>query len=77
MFYMLGAGSTPEADPAARVTIVKIDIRKIAKDLGLPAAERAESQELCFVEEKNYLAFIERLSPAKAKSGPIYVPTGR
>ena len=55
----------------------KDDVRKIAKDCGLPAAERAESQELCFVEEKNYFAFIERLSPARAESGPIVGPDGK
>lgn len=49
----------------------KNDIRKIAKDLDLPASERPESQEICFVEEKNYPAFIERFSTSGVQPGPI------
>jgi tRNA-uridine 2-sulfurtransferase len=49
----------------------KIDIRNIAKNVGLPAAERSESQEICFVEDNNYFAFIEKLSPVKVNPGPI------
>ena len=49
----------------------KNDIRNIAKDVGLPAAERSESQEICFVEDNNYSAFIEKLSPVTVNQGPI------
>ena len=55
----------------------KSNTRKMAKDLGLSAAERPESQEICFVDEKNYLAFIERLSSVKAEPGPIVDPNGK
>lgn len=55
----------------------KDEVREIAKDLKLPAAKRAESQEVCFVEDKNYFKFIEKLSPLAGKPGPIIDMTGK
>jgi tRNA-uridine 2-sulfurtransferase len=55
----------------------KSAVRKMAKKLGLPAAQRPESQEICFVEEKNYLNFIEKISPVSGEPGPIVDLTGR
>jgi tRNA-specific 2-thiouridylase len=55
----------------------KDEIRKIAMDLNLPAAKRSESQEICFIEEKNYFKFVRRLSPVAVKPGPIVDMTGR
>ncbi|MGB9715596.1 MAG: tRNA 2-thiouridine(34) synthase MnmA [Thermodesulfovibrionales bacterium] len=46
-------------------------VRQIARDLNLPAAMRAESQEVCFIEDRNYFKFIEKLSPLVGKPGPI------
>jgi tRNA-specific 2-thiouridylase len=55
----------------------KDDVREIAKKLSLPAAKRAESQEVCFIEDKNYFKFIEKLSPLVGKPGPIKDTTGK
>lgn len=55
----------------------KSDVRNLAKELVLPAAGRPESQEICFVEQKNYLAFIEELSPVRAEPGPLVDLNGR
>jgi tRNA-specific 2-thiouridylase len=55
----------------------KDEIRKIAHKLGLPAANRHESKEICFIEERNYFKFIERLSPVAGKPGPILDMTER
>lgn len=52
-------------------------MRKIAQVLNLPAAKMAESQEICFIESKNYLNFIERLSSVTGKPGPIVDVTGK
>lgn len=49
----------------------KVDVRQIARDLGFPAAKRTESQEVCFIEDRNYFKFIEKLSPLVGKPGPI------
>lgn len=55
----------------------KDEVREIAKRLNLPAAKRAESQEVCFIEDRNYFKFIEKLSPLVGKPGPIIDMTGK
>jgi tRNA-specific 2-thiouridylase len=55
----------------------KDDIRAIARSLNLAAADRPESQEICFIEDKNYSGFIEKLSPAAGGPGPILDAKGR
>ncbi len=57
--------------------LAKSDVRKIANEIHLPAAERSESQEICFIEGRNYLRFIERLSPVRKNPGPIVGPNGK
>ena len=48
----------------------KDDVRKLARELHLPAAERSESQEICFIADKNYSHFIEKYIKL-ASQGPI------
>ncbi|MEW6213801.1 MAG: tRNA 2-thiouridine(34) synthase MnmA [Nitrospirota bacterium] len=55
----------------------KDEVRKIAQDLNLPAVKRSESQEICFIEDRNYFKFIEKLSPVAGKPGPIVDMTGK
>ncbi len=55
----------------------KEEVRKIAQKLDLPAAERSESQEICFIEDKNYFKFIQNLSPLAGKPGPIIDLNGK
>ena len=47
----------------------KTMVRELAHRLDLPAAKRHESQEICFIEERNYVAFMENL--ARDARGPI------
>ncbi|NWF51805.1 MAG: tRNA 2-thiouridine(34) synthase MnmA [Nitrospirae bacterium] len=56
---------------------IKDDVRQIARDLKLPASKRSESQEVCFIEDRNYFKFIEKLSPLIGKPGPIIDVTGK
>ncbi len=49
----------------------KDEIRAIARELGLAAADRPESQEICFIEDRNYFKFIQKLSPVAGEPGPI------
>jgi tRNA-specific 2-thiouridylase len=49
----------------------KNEVRKIAQDLDLSAVKRPESQEVCFIEDRNYFHFIERFSSFQSKTGPI------
>lgn len=39
--------------------MVKTQVRQLAKELGLPVAEKDDSQEICFVPNGNYAAFID------------------
>ncbi len=55
----------------------KKDVRQIARELRLAAADRPESQEICFIEERNYSEFIEKLSSHPAEPGPIKDISGR
>lgn len=55
----------------------KTEVKEIARSLRLPAAERPESQEICFIADNNYSEFIENLSPGACRPGPIIDKTGR
>ncbi len=53
----------------------KDEVREIARMLELPAAKRPESQEICFIEDRNYFKFLEHLT--EHREGPIIdVETG-
>jgi tRNA-specific 2-thiouridylase len=49
----------------------KDKVREIARGLHLPAAERPESQEICFIGDKNYFTFIDQLLSGEREPGPI------
>ena len=55
--------------PLGRMT--KARVRKVAENLRLPAAEAAESQEICFVPDNDYKQFVECYSNANPPAGPI------
>jgi tRNA-specific 2-thiouridylase len=51
-------------------SLTKEDVRKIAAEAALPVARKKESQDICFVTQKNYQAFLsERVQDLKP--GPI------
>ncbi|MCX5717005.1 MAG: tRNA 2-thiouridine(34) synthase MnmA [Nitrospirae bacterium] len=54
----------------------KEDVRKIANNLGLSAAQRPESQELCFVEGRNYFNLTDKLHQFSGVSGAIMDMSG-
>ena len=47
----------------------KTDVRKIAKESGLPVAEKPESQEICFIKGCNYSEFIKNNCNLKPQEG--------
>jgi tRNA-specific 2-thiouridylase len=55
----------------------KADVRDLARKLDLPAAERPESQEICFVPNDDYRAFLKEHAPALLRSGEIIMTDGR
>lgn len=58
MLFPLGGYSKPQ-------------IREIASELKLIVAEKAESQEICFVEDDNYAGFVAGRNPGCILPGPI------
>jgi tRNA-specific 2-thiouridylase len=62
--------------------LTKPEVREIARRRGIPAAEKAESQEICFVPDGDYAAFVERYpgadgGAAQARPGKIVDSAGR
>lgn len=49
----------------------KPQIRAMARDLELVVAEKAESQEICFVPDDDYARFVAERNPGCIKPGPI------
>jgi tRNA-uridine 2-sulfurtransferase len=49
----------------------KPDVRAQAHRLGLAVAEKPDSQEICFVPDRDYAAFVARSEPAVARAGAI------
>jgi tRNA-specific 2-thiouridylase len=55
----------------------KDDVRAMAREAGLPAADAVESQEVCFVGEGGYAPFLERTGGLVSRPGPIEDAHGR
>jgi tRNA-specific 2-thiouridylase len=52
-------------------------VRRIAAELGLAAADKPDSQDICFVPEGRYVTVIDRLRPQGALAGDIVHIDGR
>jgi tRNA-uridine 2-sulfurtransferase len=57
--------------------LTKPEVRAQARALGLRVAEKPDSQEICFVPDGDYAAFVERQAPAAVKAGAIADESGR
>jgi tRNA-uridine 2-sulfurtransferase len=55
----------------------KPQIRQMAREFGLPVAERPESQDLCFLGEEDYRDFLGRYIPGVKKPGLIVNRAGK
>jgi tRNA-specific 2-thiouridylase len=55
----------------------KTDVRKLASEMKLPAAERPESQEVCFIPDRNYRAFLKERAPETLRPGEIVMTDGK
>lgn len=55
----------------------KSETREIARELGLPVADKHDSQDICFVPSGNYADVIERLKPNAVEPGEIVHIDGR
>ena len=61
--------------PLGRLT--KPEVRAIARSFGLPVADKAESQEICFVGNRSYADFVAERRPDLAGPGPIVTDDGQ
>jgi tRNA-specific 2-thiouridylase len=52
-------------------------VRQLARERDLPVADKAESQEICFVPDGDYAAFVERQAPEASRRGTIVDRSGR
>ena len=57
--------------------LTKQETRDLARKFNLPVANKPESQEICFVSERNYGDFLMKLAPDIAQPGPIVHVDGR
>lgn len=58
-------------------TYVKAQVRDMARERGLPVAQRSDSQDLCFVSDGDYRRFLSERMPDAVRSGPIRDTAGR
>ena len=54
----------------------KTSVRAAARELRLPTAERPESQEICFVPDNDYRAFLKERAPDVLRRGDIVLGDG-
>ena len=77
--YFLFATTRPQLSylrfPLGEMT--KPDVRRLARELGLDIADKADSQDICFVPSGRYTGVIERLRPGAARAGRIVHLDGR
>ncbi len=55
----------------------KREVRTLARAFGLPVADKAESQEICFVGKRSYADFVAARRPDVAQVGEVVDATGR
>jgi tRNA-uridine 2-sulfurtransferase len=55
----------------------KAETRELARQFGLPVADKHDSQDICFVPTGHYAEVIERLKPGAAEAGEIVDLDGR
>ena len=59
-------------------TMTKEEVREAARELGLPVADKKESQDICFVEGKRYVDFLrERYPERTSPAGEVQDASGR
>jgi len=85
--YLLKKGIDPEKDQSYFLYVMtqqvlnrtlmplgcfrKEGVRELARNLNLRVSAKPESQEICFIEGKNYRRFFEQYSPQLLAPGPI------
>src|SRR5262245_55894857 len=55
----------------------KDEVREYARRLGLPVADKPDSQEICFIPDHDYATFVTQKAPGAARPGVIVDEGGR
>ena len=55
----------------------KADVRALAEDLGLVVHDKSDSQEICFIPDNDYGAFLARQAPESIRPGPVVDTSGK
>lgn len=55
----------------------KSDVRRFAEKMGLPSAERSESQDVCFIPGDDYRAFLKEYAAHALRQGELILTDGR
>ena len=55
----------------------KDETRRLANELGLAVANKADSQEICFVPKEGYVSFLQEKAPGVARPGLIVDTSGK
>lgn len=76
VLYMLGQEALSKVLFPLGAMRDKDDTRALARELGLPVADKPESQEICFVGEGGYRRFLREARPGLAQPGPLVGPGG-
>ncbi|CAN5746953.1 tRNA 2-thiouridine(34) synthase MnmA [soil metagenome] len=54
----------------------KTRVRELAREFNLPVSDKPDSQEICFVPDNDYAAFLERADPGLRRSGTFVDQSG-
>lgn len=57
--------------------LTKLEVRQIAKAAGLPSSEKKESQDICFIADGDYRAFLRRRAGGRIRPGAFVDPAGK
>jgi tRNA-specific 2-thiouridylase len=76
VLYMLGQDELRRVLFPLGEVEAKEDTRRLARELGLPVADKPESQEICFVGREGYREFLRRERPGLARPGRLVGPDG-
>ena len=55
----------------------KAEVRAVAAEMGLTVAEKADSQDICFVPSGSYAGIVEKFRPDALESGEVVAEDGR
>ncbi len=77
-YFLFGLDQTQLAAAVFPVGgMTKAEVRRFAAERGLPNADKEESQEICFVPDGDYAAFVEKQAAPEDRSGPVVDRSGR